>query len=76
MEGKAVVFHVTEIERVVEGLADRGIQFSDGLSRSRIGAIAKFKDPAGHAFYLYEPSAEALNWPSGTKLQQILAEQL
>ena len=76
MEGKAVVFHVTEIEHVVEGLSRRGIRFSDGLKRSRIGAIAKFKDPTGHTFYLYEPSAEALSWPSGAKLKQILAEQL
>ena len=74
MEGKAVVFHVTEIERVVEGLSRKGIQFNDGLNRSQIGIIAKFKDPTGHTFYLYEPSAEALNWPSGTKLKQILAK--
>ena len=71
-----MVFHVTDIEHMVEGLASKGIRFSDGLNRSRIGAIAKFKDPTGHTFYLYEPSVEALSWPSGAKLKQILAEQL
>lgn len=76
MEGKSVVFHVTGIEHMIEGLSGKGIQFNDGLQHSQIGAIARFKDPSGHTFYLYEPSTEALNWPSGTKLKQILTQKL
>ncbi len=73
MNALAFVFHVTDIEQMVEALSRTGIQFGRGITRSGIGAIAKFMDPSGHVFYLYEPSAEALRWPSGPKLAQILA---
>ena len=72
----AVVFHVTDIEQVVEGLRRRGIRFVSGIARSTIGAIARFNDPSGHLFYLYEPSEEALSWPSGPKIKEILATQI
>lgn len=76
MHGKAVVFYVPDIEVAVKELSDKGIQFARGITRSGIGAIAEFEDPSRHAFYLYEPSPEALSTPSGAKLARILATQL
>jgi predicted enzyme related to lactoylglutathione lyase len=73
MGGKAVVFHTPDIEVAVKGLSDKGIRFDSGVVRSGIGAVARFADPSGHVFYLYEPSLEALRSPSGTKLRKILA---
>ncbi|MBV9020610.1 MAG: VOC family protein [Ktedonobacteraceae bacterium] len=72
-KGIVPVFRVANIGSIVERLAHRGINFSDGVVRSQIGDIAKFQATTGHTFYLYEPSTEALKWPSGTKIEQILA---
>lgn len=71
--GVAPVFHVAGIEGIVERLSHNGITFSDGIVRSQIGHIARFEAATGHTFYLYEPSSEALKWPSGVKITQILA---
>jgi predicted enzyme related to lactoylglutathione lyase len=76
MHGKAVVFHVDDLERTAEKLAGSGVRFDRGISRSEIGAIAEFSDPSGHAFYLYKPSPQALRRPSGAKLKEILAVRL
>jgi len=73
MNALAVVFHVTDIQQVVDALSRHGIRFEHGVVRSDIGAVARFTDPSGHVFYLYEPSAEALRWPSGPKIREILA---
>lgn len=72
----AMAFHVHDIEAVVDALRQRGIEFSSGLTQAEIGTIAHFEDPTGYVFYLYEPSAEALQWPSGAKIQHILAAEL
>jgi len=71
-QGVAPVFHVDDIEQAVSGLAGRGVTFHNGVSRSEIGAIARFAAPSGHMFYLYQPSDRALAWPSGGKLREIL----
>lgn len=76
MRGKAVVFHVPDIEAAVSGLADRGVRFERGIVRSPIGAIGEFEDPSGHLFYLYQPSDEALASPSGVKLRNLLSVPL
>src|SRR5262249_44376529 len=68
-QGVAPVFHVTDIDRVVDGLKGRGVRFANGVHRSGIGAVAKFEAPSGHLFFLYEPSPEALGRPSGAKLR-------
>jgi catechol 2,3-dioxygenase-like lactoylglutathione lyase family enzyme len=73
VKGIVPVFHVTGIEGLVENLTRKGVKFSQGVVRSQIGVIARFEAVTGHAFYLYEPSREALKWPSGAKIQQILA---
>lgn len=72
-KGIVPVFLVTDIKDVVECLASKGIDFGNGVVQSQIGGIAKFQATTGHTFYLYEPSAEALKWPSGIKIGQILA---
>jgi len=72
MGGKAVVLHAPDIEVAVKELSDKGIAFDSGIVRSPIGATARFADPSGHVFYLYEPSPEALRLPSGAKLEEIL----
>lgn len=71
--GAALVFHVTDIRRVVAGLSLRGVEFSQGLTTSEIGTMARFEDPSGHIYHLYEPSAKALMRPSGSVIQRILA---
>ena len=73
MNATAVVFHVTDIEQMVDTLSRSGVRFDGGVSRSKIGAIAKFADPSGHVYYLYEPSQEALSWPSGSKIEEIVS---
>lgn len=73
MRGKAVVFHTPDIEATVAELSGKGVRFERGVVRSGIGAIAEFADSSGHVLYLWEPSLEALDTPSGAKLQEILA---
>lgn len=74
MGGKAVVFHTSDIEVAVKDLTAKDIRFAQGVVRSAIGATARFVDPSGHVFYLYEPSPEAMSSPSGELLRRILAE--
>jgi len=71
--GVVPVFHVTDIYSVVEQLSSLGLSFPSGVVHSNIGAIAKFEAKTGHTFYVYEPLERALKWPSGAKLNQILA---
>jgi catechol 2,3-dioxygenase-like lactoylglutathione lyase family enzyme len=73
MKGVAPVFYVSDIEHVVQALAQKRAGFTYKLERSEIGAVASFEDPSGHLIFLYEPSAEALESPSGAKIQEILA---
>ncbi len=71
--GIVPVFLINGIEDVVRRLSGKGIDFPNGVVESQIGSIAKFQATTGHTFYLYEPSIEALKWPSGAKLREILA---
>lgn len=75
-KGIAPVFHAPGIEAAYRGLAAAGVEFAGEPRRSDIGAVALFKDPSGHTFYLYEPSETALSWPSGGKLKEVVAQQL
>lgn len=74
MTATAVAFHVDNIEEKYDALTNIGIPFQGGVSRSKIGAIAKFSDPSGHVYFLYQPSDEALGWPSGPKIEEILTD--
>jgi predicted enzyme related to lactoylglutathione lyase len=73
MHGKAVVFYTPAIDTAVTELSAAGIRFPHSIKKSSIGAVAEFEDPSGHAFYLYQPSPEAMRTPSGQKLKNILA---
>jgi catechol 2,3-dioxygenase-like lactoylglutathione lyase family enzyme len=66
-----IVFHVTDLDQACAALAARGVVV-DSPERYEIGATATCYDPDGHCITLYEPSKEALGWPSGVKYQSIV----
>jgi catechol 2,3-dioxygenase-like lactoylglutathione lyase family enzyme len=65
-----IVFLVDDIDAMRAALEERGVVFS-ATSRYEVGAIADFYDPDGHWFTLYEPSEEAMAWPSGEKIRTV-----
>ena len=68
-----LVFHTPHIERTSTCLTSNGVAFSSKrISEAPPGKTRRFRDPSGHQFCLYEPSPEALQWPSGPKLRQIV----
>lgn len=71
--GIVPVFLVQDIKGTVERLSRRGVAFDTGIVVSQIGELAKFEATTGHTFYLYEPRSEALKWPTGAKIRQIIA---
>jgi len=71
--GVAPVFLVKDIHGTVERLMSKGVYFSAGVMDSQLGDLARFEASTGHPFYLYEPWNEALKWPTGAKIRQILA---
>jgi catechol 2,3-dioxygenase-like lactoylglutathione lyase family enzyme len=76
MNAAAIVFHVPDVELAVEQLRARGVHFQDGedaILAGDIGRYARFKDPSGHPFYVWEPAPAAASWKSGPKLEQILS---
>ena len=72
-KGVVPVFLVGGIDDVAARLSARGVNFTDGVVQSEIGRVGRFEAETGHTFYLYEPSAQALKWPSSAKIEQILA---
>ncbi|MFC6887053.1 MULTISPECIES: VOC family protein [Actinomadura] len=69
-----LVLHTDDIERSRDDLGGRGLEFSSPFVGSKeIGRTVRFEDPTGHRFCLYEPSEESLTWPSGRKLQELIA---
>src|SRR5262249_35457165 len=72
----APVFRGDDVDVTYTALSERRVPFSTRPSRSTIGSIARFADPSGHVFYIYETSAEALTWPSGRKIEAIAASSL
>jgi predicted enzyme related to lactoylglutathione lyase len=64
-----IVFHVEDIDVMRQNLERKGVSFSGAISRYEIGATATFYDPDGHCYCLYQPSTEAMTWPSGGKLR-------
>jgi predicted enzyme related to lactoylglutathione lyase len=71
--GYLLVLHTAEIDSVHAGLVSRGLSFSGHkVSSTAPGKTARFKDPSGHQFCLYEPSEEALSWSSGPKIRQLI----
>ncbi|MFC6887050.1 MULTISPECIES: VOC family protein [Actinomadura] len=65
-----VVFLVEDLERMRTALEARGVEFMRRRSYE-VGLVTDFYDPNGHRLMLYQPSEEALTWPSAPKLRQI-----
>jgi catechol 2,3-dioxygenase-like lactoylglutathione lyase family enzyme len=61
----AAVLMTDDVAGRVAGLTARGVHFDEPLKDSVIGTTARFSDPSGHIWYLYEPSQQALASPSG-----------
>lgn len=72
-KGVIPVFLVADIAAAVERLSRKGISFGAGIVWSQIGHIARFEATTGHTFILYEPWSQALLWPTGRKIQELLA---
>lgn len=66
-----MTFQVKDIDEASAALRARGVQVGD-VFRYEVGATAEFRDPDGHSLALYEPSADALAWPSGKMLAKIV----
>ncbi|MFI7000255.1 VOC family protein [Nocardia sp. NPDC050175] len=66
-----VVFHAPDIHAAYQAMRGRGVTFSQDVGFSDIGATARFRDPGGNTFCLYQPSAESLAWGSGPKVVQL-----
>lgn len=71
-ESALMVFLVDSVDAARAVLESRGVEFQPTL-RYEIGATAACFDPDGHNITLYEPSAEAMTWPSAAKIREIAA---
>jgi catechol 2,3-dioxygenase-like lactoylglutathione lyase family enzyme len=50
----ALVFRTRDVERAMRRLSERGVEFTNGVTTPELGPIARFRDPAGHLYYLSE----------------------
>lgn len=77
MKGTAPAFYVRDVRDVVRSLAEKRPELRAELSEDEgVGVVATCEDPGGHMFFLYEPSEQALEKPSGRKINQILTTPL
>jgi catechol 2,3-dioxygenase-like lactoylglutathione lyase family enzyme len=67
------VFHAPDVLAMEHALQQRGLEFRTHVRFSDIGGTARFTDPSGNIFCLYQPSHESLSWGSGWKVQQLIA---
>ena len=69
-----LVFHTSDIEEAHDALVDRGVGFGNKRpAYSEIGGTARFDDPSGNRWCLYQPSEESLAWESGPKVVDVVA---
>lgn len=66
-----ITFLVNKLEDMRAALEPRGVKFFRTINYNA-GLRADFYDPDGFWFSLYEPSEEALQWPSGKKILEFL----
>jgi len=66
-----IVFLVEDVWLMRNSLARRGVEFHP-VDWYQPGGIADFYDPDGHWLSLYQPSAEAMTWPSGDRIRAIV----
>jgi catechol 2,3-dioxygenase-like lactoylglutathione lyase family enzyme len=76
MKGVAPVFHAPGAAAMAEALARMRPELKPVVMRASVGTIVRVDDPTGHLVFLYEPSPEALETPSGRKIREILAVPL
>jgi predicted enzyme related to lactoylglutathione lyase len=67
-----IVFHTADVVGTQRELEQAGLVFSQGAGFSDIGGTARFRDPSGHVFCLYQPSEESLTWGSGAKVKALM----
>ncbi len=65
-----IVFLVDDLASMQASLEARGVAFIPAVWYS-VGGIADFYDPDGHWLTLYEPSEEAMGWPSGKRIAAV-----
>lgn len=73
--GSLIVFHTEKIHETYEMLSNNGLKFQSEVVFSDIGYSARFTDPTGHVFCLYEQSEESLQWGSGRKVSEIISRE-
>ncbi|HET7463249.1 MAG TPA: VOC family protein [Longimicrobium sp.] len=66
-----VVWLVDDVRQATENLSARGVVFKP-TDWYQPGGIADFYDPDGRWLTLYQPSDEALGWPSGERIRAIV----
>lgn len=66
-----VVWLVDDIRQARANLEARGVEFRP-TDWYQPGGIADFYDPDGRWLTLYQPSAEALGWPSGKRIRAVM----
>jgi len=69
--GADVVFLVDDLETTRAQLEARGVKFLP-TDWYQVGGIADFYDPDGHWLTLYQPSDEAMSWPSGDRIRAVV----
>jgi len=71
-ESTQIVFLVRDVHALQPALEARGVEFATREPYVyEAGVVGDFYDPDGHHLVLYEPSDEALTWPSGDQLRSI-----
>jgi predicted enzyme related to lactoylglutathione lyase len=50
-----ISFYCDDIQRTVEELKGRGVEFTDGITDAGYGLVTHFKVPGGFAVQLYQP---------------------
>ncbi len=66
-----VVWLVDDVRQATENLTARGVAFKP-TDWYQPGGIADFYDPDGRWLTLYQPSEEAMGWPSGERLRAVI----
>jgi catechol 2,3-dioxygenase-like lactoylglutathione lyase family enzyme len=69
-----IVFLVKDAEATRAVLERRGLTLLP-TSAYQPGKIIDFYDPDGHWLSLYEPSKEAMGWPSGDRIRAVLSSR-
>jgi catechol 2,3-dioxygenase-like lactoylglutathione lyase family enzyme len=70
-----LVFYTDDVVAAEQELRGRGLAFTSSAGFSDIGGTARFRDPSGHTFCLYQPSAESLTWGSADKVMQLMTDR-